>query len=78
MVHICNNVNLDPEMCLKRERVSIVSQRVWKENGSLSFIDLLFFFFFGGGGGGGGFLRTYISYKQCIENNTKITTNVCN
>ena len=63
-VDICNNVNLDPEMCLRREAgVSIVSQRVWKENGILSFIDLFFFFCF---------LRTYKSYKQCIENNNKI------
>ena len=44
--------------------MSIVSQRVWKENGVLSFIDLFFFCF----------LRTYIyiSYKQSIENNNKI------
>ena len=48
------------------ERVSIVSQRVWKENGIISFIDLFFFFFFFF------FLRTYISYKECIENNNKI------
>ena len=46
------------------------SQRVWKENGILSFINLFFFVFC--------FLRTYISYKQCIENIKKITTNVCN
>ena len=45
--------------------MSIVSQRVWKEHGILSFIDLFFFFFFC-------FLRTYISYKQCIETNNKI------
>ena len=37
------------------------SQRVWKENGILSF--LIFFVCF---------LRTYISYEQCIENNNKI------
>ena len=43
-VDICNIVNLDPEMCLRMERASIVSQRVWKENGILSFIDLFFCF----------------------------------
>ena len=43
-VDICNNVNLDPEMCLRRGEG--VSQRVWKENGILSFIDNFFFFFF--------------------------------
>ena len=42
--------------------MSIVSQRVWKENGVLSFIDLFYFCF----------LRTCISYNQCIENNNKI------
>ena len=36
------------------------SRRVWEENWILS---LLIFFCF---------LRTYISYKQCIENNNKI------
>ena len=41
--------------------MSIVSQRVWKENGILSFIDFFFCF-----------LRTYISYKQYIENNNKM------
>ena len=41
--------------------MSIASQRVWKENGILRFIDLF-----------GGFLRTYISYKQCLENNTSV------
>ena len=38
------------------------SQRVWKENGILSFINLYF-----------AFLGTYLSYKQCIEHNNKIT-----
>ena len=36
------------------------SQRVWKENGILSFINLFFFFCF---------LGTFILYKQCIKNN---------
>ena len=51
-VDICNNVNLDTEMCLRRVE------------GVYSFTEVLLIFFF--------FLRTYISYKQCIENNNKI------
>ena len=75
-VDICNNVNLDPEMCLRRgegvllqtrvaqtklhnlkSRVGVrtrssshwiracnSSQRVWKENGISSFINLYFAF----------------------------------
>ena len=64
-VDTCNNVNLNPEMCLRRgEDVSLqtrlvqtklnnlksrvracnCSQRVWKENGILSFINLYFAF----------------------------------
>ena len=42
-VDICNNVNLDPEMCLRRGEG--VSQRVWKENVILSFIDIFFLLF---------------------------------
>ena len=77
-VDICNNVNLDPEMCLRRGegvklqttvaqtklynlkttvrgpdpqfpywiRACNCSQRVWKENGILSFINLFFFLLF--------------------------------
>ena len=40
--------------------MSIVSQRVWKENGILSFIDLFLL------------IKKNISYKQCLENNNKI------
>ena len=88
----CNNVNLDPEMCLRRGedvllqtrvaqkiwhnlksrvrgpdpqfphwiRACNSSQRVWKENGISSFINLYFAF------------KNIISYKQCIEHNNKI------
>ena len=60
-VDICNNVNLDPEMCLRRgEGVYSLTEGL-ERNGILSFL-LIFFYF----------LRTYISYKQCIENNNKI------
>ena len=44
--------------------MSIVSRRVWKENGILSFIDLFFCFL--------EHIYIRISYKQCIENNNKI------
>ena len=40
-VDICNNVNLVPEMWLRRGEG--VSQRVWKEYGNLSFIDFFLF-----------------------------------
>ena len=61
-VDICNNVNLDPEICLRRAE-SVYSfteglERKWDFKFYLSFFC--------------GFLRTYISYKQCIENNNKI------
>ena len=92
-VDICNNVNLDPKMRIRRGegvklqtrvthtklhnlksrvegtdpqfphwiRACNCSQWVWKVNGISSFINFFFCF-----------LRTYISYKQCIEHNNKM------
>ena len=61
-VDIFNNVNLDPEMCLRRgESVYSFTEglvRKW------DFKFLLIFFVC--------FLRTFLSHKQCIENNNKI------
>ena len=66
-VDICNNVNLDQEMCLRMgEGVYSFTEgleRKWDFMFYWSFFFFLFFFCF---------LRTYISYKQCIENNNKI------
>ena len=60
-VDICNHVNLDPEMCLRRGESVYSFTEGLEKNGILIFIDFFLLF-----------KNIYISYKQYIGNNNKI------